>query len=121
MKIPEGYQVVMPYLILKGCGDFMDFSQRVFGATVGQVHRDDDGRIMHAEIKIQGSTIMMGESTADYRPRPGSLYIIVGDADQTYQKAIAAGATTLHPPEDKEYGRSAGVEDPFGNAWWITA
>jgi PhnB protein len=49
------------------------------------------------------------------------MFVIVPDADRTYEKALANGATTIMPPADQEYGRSGGVTDPYGNVWWITS
>lgn len=121
MKLPKEHQAVMPYLILPGVAGFIEFAQKVFNATTLLVHPAEGGGIMHAEISIEGSTIMMGDSNEQWNPRPSSLYIYSGDVDSAYKRAISHGAKTILEPEDKPYGRSCGVEDPYGNAWWITA
>jgi uncharacterized glyoxalase superfamily protein PhnB len=120
MKIPEGYQQVMPYLIVKGAAEFLDFMKNVFGAEEKMKVMRDEKTIMHAEIRIGESIIMFADATSQFEPRPAGMFVYVEDADQTYDKAIAAGATSLRPVCDQEYGRSGGVTDPFGNVWWPT-
>jgi uncharacterized glyoxalase superfamily protein PhnB len=121
MKLPPSHQAVMPYLILKGAAKFIDYARNVFNATESARHLTEDHQIMHAEILIGGSTIMIGDSSGQWKARPASLYIYAENVDATYEKAIRNGGTTLMPPEDKPYGRTCGVEDPFGNVWWITS
>src|SRR5690554_4450989 len=120
MNLPEGYQTVMPYLILKDVAAFMEFAKNVFGAEELAVYKNEDDSIMHAEIQIGGSTIMMGQSNDDWSIQNAGLYINVEDTDQTFQKAVDEGATVIMPIENKEYGRTSGVKDPQGNTWWIT-
>ena len=120
MKLPEKYQTVMPYLILKGADNFISFAKEVFNAEELSIHRNEDGSIMHAEIQIGGSTIMIGESGGQWAVQNAGLYINVANADETFKKATAKGAEVVMPMEEKEYGRSGGVKDPTGNTWWIT-
>ena len=75
---------------------------------------------MHGELKLGDSVLMIAEASDQYTARPAGLYIQVADADETYRKALDLGAKSIMAPEDKEYGRSGGVEDPFGNTLWIT-
>lgn len=121
MNLPQGHQAVMPYLIIPGAAKFIAFASRVFGATETTKHLTEDNQIMHAEIDIEGSTIMLGDSSEQWKPRPASLYIYSENVDKTYDQALALGGKTIMPPEDKPYGRTCGVEDPFGNVWWITS
>ena len=118
--IPEGYQQVMPYLIIKNASAFIDFMQDIFYAVEVMRHMRDENVIMHAEIKVGESVIMLADSNAQYPPSTAGMFIYVGDADTTYQNALAAGATSITAPADQPYGRSAGILDPFGNTWWIT-
>jgi PhnB protein len=110
----------MPYLIVKDAARFLDFTKNVFGAEEKMKVMRDENIIMHAEIRIGDSVIMFADATSQFDPRPAALFVYVEDADQTYNKAIAEGATSLTPMSDQEYGRSGGVLDPFGNAWWPT-
>jgi uncharacterized glyoxalase superfamily protein PhnB len=121
MKLPKGHQAVMPYLILKGAADFIDFAKKVFNAKETARHLTDDNRVMHAEIMIGDSTIMIGDSSEQWKTRPASLYIYSESVDNDFKKAVASGAATIQEPEDKPYGRACGVEDPYGNVWWITS
>ncbi|MEO8821104.1 MAG: VOC family protein [Ginsengibacter sp.] len=122
MKIPEGYQAVMPYLILENAESFIDFTQKVFEAKVLSRHLREDGKtVQHAEIQISGSVIMCAESTQDYPPQTSNLFIYVDDADQAYEAALQNGSTSVQEPSDKDYGRACGITDPTGNTWWITS
>ena len=121
MKIPENYNTVMPYLILKDASGFLSFTKNLFNAKELQKVTDDDGSIRHAEIKIGDSTIMIGGSGGQWNPQPAGLYIHVEDADKSYKKALELGAESVMEPSDQSYGRSSGVLDPFGNTWWLTS
>jgi PhnB protein len=121
LNIPEGYQSVMPYLIIENAAAFLDFTQKVFGA--GEKHKAmrDEKLIRHAEISIGGSVIMFADATEQFKQQPASFFIYVDDCDIVYQKALGNGAMTIREPENQEYGRSAGVKDASGNTWWITS
>ncbi len=122
MKIPEKYQTVMPYLIVKGAEDFLKFTQQVFHAEqLSKQLREDGKAVRHAEIRIGDSTIMFADATSQFEPCTAGLFVYVESADETYQKALAAGATSVMDLSDQDYGRSCGVTDPFGNTWWITS
>src|SRR3954454_23610966 len=120
LTLPEGYQRVMPYLILKDAQGFLNFMQTVFGATQKMKIMRDENHIMHAEIQVGESTIMFAESTEEYTTQNAGLFIYVNDADETYHKAIQEGATSVTALSNQDYGRSGGVKDAFGNVWWIT-
>ncbi len=123
MKIPPQYNQVMPYLILSGASDFKIFMQRVFGAEDQMTMADDNGSIRHGELKIGESVIMYADTTDQFHSNAAGMFIYVDDADLSYKKALAAGAAPVpgQEPSDKEYGRTCGVTDPFGNTWWITS
>jgi uncharacterized glyoxalase superfamily protein PhnB len=81
-------------------------------------HQDES--IMHAQLQIGDSILMLSEARGDVKPMPGMLYVYVDDVDVVYERALQAGATPLRPPTDEFYGdRSGGVEDMCGNQWWI--
>jgi uncharacterized glyoxalase superfamily protein PhnB len=122
MNIPQGYQAVMPYLILKNAEGFIDFTKKVFDAEILNKHLREDGHtIMHAEVNINGSVIMFAESTEQYGVQTANLFAYVDNADQAFQTAIKNGATIVNELSDQAYGRSGGVKDPNGNTWWITS
>jgi PhnB protein len=121
VNIPEGYQQIMPYLIVKNAAAFIEFTQNVFGAEEKFKAMRDENLIMHAEMSIGSSVIMIADATELYQAHGAGLFIYVDDCDAVYKNALANGATTKSEPADQEYGRSAGVNDAFGNTWWITA
>ncbi|WP_345953564.1 VOC family protein [Mucilaginibacter sp. PAMB04168] len=120
LNIPEGYQRVMPYLIVKDAARFFTFMQTVFGATEKLKVMRNETTIMHAELQVGTSTIMFTDATEDYPVQNAGLFIYVADCDTTYQKALANGASSIMEPANQDYGRSAGVLDAFGNTWWIS-
>jgi PhnB protein len=121
VNIPEGYQAIMPYLIIEHAAKFSKFMQDVFGAKEKTKEMRDEQTIMHAELELNGSTIMFADATEKYSVQNAGLFIYVTNCDNCYTRAMADGATSLREPEDQPYGRSAGIQDPFGNTWWITS
>lgn len=111
----------MPYLILKDVRGFIRFALNVFDAQILEEHLDEDHRVVHAEIKIGDSTIMMGQANEIWNVNNAGMFIYVEDADKTYQNALENNAEPIMEIEDKDYGRSGGIRDPFGNVWWITS
>lgn len=121
--IPKGYRTVTPYLVAADGPALLEFAKQAFGAeetfrTVGSAGG------MHAEARIGDSMLMIGGGIPgrEFRSTPNThaLHIYVEDADAVYQKALAAGATSIDEVRDQEYGeRSGGVKDPAGNFWYI--
>ena len=119
-SIPEGYHTVTPYLVVHGVAQLIDFLKQVFAAEELSRMARPDGTIMHAEVKIGDSRVMMGEASGNFEPMPAMLHLYVEDTDTVYQRALRAGATSLREPEDQFYGdRLGGVGDAFGNQWWL--
>lgn len=123
MKIPVQYNQLMPYLIIKGTEDFKKFMEKVFDAKEQMIVPGEDGTVMHGELRVGNAVIMYAESGGQFAVMNAGMYIHVDNADATYKKALAAGAVTVEgqEPSDKDYGRTCGVNDPFGNTWWITS
>ena len=118
--IPEGFHSVTPYLVVRGVPRLLDFLKHAFDATELMRMAQTDGTIMHAEVRIGDSIVMMGEATGEFQSMPGVIHLYVQDADTTYQRALQAGATSTMEPADQFWGdRHAGVIDPVGNRWWI--
>ena len=119
----DGHQGVMVYLILSDAPGFVEFAKTVFEATERMRIPREDGKIMHAELSIAGSTLMLADATEEYSVQTtGYSFVYVRDVDEGYRKAMAAGATSIREPFDETYGaRSAGIEDPFGNTWWMAS
>jgi len=118
--IPEGYRSVTPYLIVQGASKLIDFAKLAFGAEETFRMPGPGGAIMHAEMRIGDSMVMLSDATPENPPMPIMIHLYVEDADRVYKRALAAGASSLREPADQFYGdRSAGVKDAFGNQWWL--
>jgi PhnB protein len=127
-KIPEGYNTLQPYLMFVNAREAIDFYVKIFGAKEKLCMKSPEGRIVHAEIGIGNSVLMLADENPDieafaashYNGSPVSLMLYVEDCDTTYAAAVATGAKSLREPADQPYGdRMAGVLDPFGYKWWI--
>jgi PhnB protein len=118
--IPEGYHTVTPYLIVKGAKGLLEFLKDAFDAEEKEKMASPDGTIMHAEVKIGDSMIMLADAQGQWQPTTAAVYMYVPDVDATYKRALAAGGTSTMEPADQFYGdRHGGVKDQFGNFWWI--
>lgn len=118
---PEAHQDAVPYLVVHNASKLCDFVKAAFGAQELERHVTPDGYIMHSEFRIGDSVICIADSKPEWAPRVASIMLYVQDPDATYANAVAAGATTTYDLEDKDYGmRSAGIEDPAGNHWYIS-
>ena len=125
--IPDGYHTLTPYLIVQGASDAIDFYKKALGATETARHTLDDGRIMHAEIRVGDSPIMLADEAPGMGAKdpkafgsPVSLFLYVEDVDASFDRAVEAGAKAIRPVADQDYGdRMGGVEDPFGYSWWL--
>jgi uncharacterized glyoxalase superfamily protein PhnB len=118
----DTYRTVTPYLLVSDADAELAFLKAAFGATERGVQRNADNSVMHAEVTIGDSIVMLGQGSERWKPRPASLYLWVDDVDATYAQALRAGATSESEPEDKPYGhRNAGAIDPNGVTWWIGA
>ena len=118
--IPDGYHTITPYLVCERLSELIDFLKTAFGAIEKERHLSKTGRVMHAEVQIGDSIVMMGEAMEGFQPVQTSLYFYVVDTDSVYNKAIKAGGVSLMEPANQFYGdRNAGVQDPSGNKWWL--
>ena len=119
--IPEGYNQLMPYLIVANAQGFIDFTKSVFDAEEKSKTMRDESTVMHAEVSIGDNVIMLADATAQHTEQTAGLFIYVDDCDSVHQKALDNGATLIMEPANQSYGRSSGVKDPFGITWWITS
>jgi PhnB protein len=114
------YRTLTPYLVVPDADAEMNFLRTAFGATEVSCQRNNDRTVMHAELKIGDSLVMLGQASLEWRALPAALYVWVPDVDAVYTRALEAGATSQSAPEDKPYGhRNAGVVDRNGVTWWI--
>jgi len=124
--IPQGYTTVTPSITLKDTSKAIEFYKNALGATEKMRMPGPDGRIMHAEIQIGNSNIMMNDEVMGSRSAqtiggsPVSFYLYVENADTAFQKAISAGGKQIMPVTDMFWGdRMGNFEDPFGHRWTI--
>ena len=127
--VPDGYHTASPYLIVANAADALEFYRTAFGATVKRQLSTADGKIMHAEMKIGDSIVMLADefpSHEAFAPQhfggsPVSVVLYVENADTLYAQALAAGAVSLRPMADQPFGdRSGTIRDPFGHRWTLT-
>jgi len=127
--IPEGFHSITPHIICKNAAKAIEFYAKAFGATeVCRLPGPDGKSIMHAEIQIGSSRVMLAEENPEWNCKgPGLLggtavvlHMYVKDADAAFKQAVAAGAKTIMPVTDMFWGDRYGkVADPFGHEWSI--
>ncbi|WP_454785680.1 VOC family protein [Legionella sp. WA2024007413] len=128
--IPDGFHTVTPSLTFKDCAKAIEFYKQAFHAKALQIFPSlDEKGIMHAQIQIGNSIIMMGDemegehcskSAETLGNSPITLFIYVSDVDTFFQQAVAAGGQIIMPVADMFWGDRAGfIKDPFGYSWMI--
>jgi PhnB protein len=126
--VPDGYHTVTPYLVIKNAGKAIKFYKEAFGATELTRLAAPDGGVMHAEIRIGDSPVMLCDECPDWNSLSPqtiggtsvSIVLYLEDVDTVVNRAVAAGATLLMPVADQFWGDRMGtVADPFGHKWSI--
>lgn len=118
---PDQHSTVSPYLVVDGASATIEFLERVFGAVELQRFPSDSGKLLHAEVRVDDTVVMLADSSPNWPPVRSHVHGYVRDVDETYRRALEAGATSVQEPaqrEDEEDKR-AGVLDPAGTTWWI--
>ena len=118
---PEGYSTVSPYLIAAGAQAVIDFLKKAFGARELRRYDMPDGSIMHAEVRIGDTVVMIGDAGEHWPAVPAHVHVYVDSVDETYRRALDAGGVSVQLPQQKgqDPDRRGGVKDPAGNTWWI--
>lgn len=127
--IPDGYNTVTPTLTVRSTANAIEFYKKAFGAQEMNRFPGPDGKtIMHAEIKIGNSRIMLADESPQMRNKSpqstggatGGIFLYVEDSDDIFKKAVSAGGKVTMPIGDQFWGdRAGGIEDPFGHNWMI--
>jgi uncharacterized glyoxalase superfamily protein PhnB len=126
--IPKGYHTITPGLAVRDAASAIDFYKKAFGAKEKMRMPGPDGKLMHAELQIGNSKIMLGEenpqmnhlSPQTLNGTPVGLYVYVKDVDKVFSQAVKAGATVVMPVTDMFWGdRHGQLKDPFGHSWGI--
>lgn len=117
---PDGYNSVSPYLTVNGAQATLDFLVQVFGATPLRAYPGDNGRLAHAEVRIDDSVVMLADAIDGWPALPAHVHVYVADVDATHARALAAGATEVQAPVQKDdEDRRGGFRDAGGITWWI--
>jgi len=124
--IPDGMRTITPHLVCAGAADAIGFYVKAFGAVEMARMPAPGGKLMHAQVKIGDSIVMLVDEMPEFgalgplalKGTPVTIHMYVEDVDAAYAKAVAAGATAKMPPADMFWGDRYGqVEDPFGHRW----
>jgi uncharacterized glyoxalase superfamily protein PhnB len=117
---PEGYNSVSPYLIVDGAGELIDFLVLVFDAVEMRRFPDDSGKVMHAEVRIDDTVVMLADGTGDWPPASAQVHVYVPDVEETYRRALQAGAQSVQEPVQKgDEDKRGGIIGPGQVTWWI--
>jgi PhnB protein len=117
---PVGYPSVSPYLIVSDAAATIRFLEQVFGGRLLRSFPDAQGRLMHAEVRLDDSVLMLADSAPEWPPVPSYVHVYVPDVDASHASALAAGATSVQLPVKKDdEDKRGGVRDAGGTTWWI--
>jgi PhnB protein len=126
--IPKGYHTVTPSIVVDGAAKAIDFYKKALGAEEITRFPGPDGKIMHAEIRIGDSVIMLVDQMPEQGGRgpkliggtPVSFFIYGENVDAAWKRAVDAGAKPIMPLDDQFWGDRTGLlEDPYGHHWWL--
>jgi uncharacterized glyoxalase superfamily protein PhnB len=126
--IPEGFHTVTPHLVCAGAAEAIEFYKKAFDAVEMGRMPGPGGKIMHAQLRIGDSPIMLADDFPDFGSKgplalkgtPVVIHLYVADADATFAQAVAAGAKPVMPLADMFWGDRYGqLDDPFGHRWSI--
>ncbi len=115
---PDSYTSVSPYLIVDGAARTIQFLIDTFGATELRRMNNDDGSIMHAEVRVDVSVIMLADQKTEWPAGGAHVHVYVADPEDAYRRALAAGGQSIQEPNPQDEHRG-GVRDPGGTTWWI--
>lgn len=117
---PASYSTVSPYLVVAGAGRTIAFLTRVFGATELRRFDDGGGRVLHAEVRVDDTVILLADAADGWPAVPAHVHVYVPDVVATYRAALDAGATSVQEPVKKDDPDTrGGVKDAGGTTWWI--
>lgn len=118
---PTGYNSASPYFIVNGAQKFIDLLSQIFDAKELRKYNLPNGSIMHAEIQLDDSVIMLDDSSDKFPPVPIVMHVYVPNVDETFEKAIQAGCEIVEQPKEREGDpdRRATFKDFAGNLWSV--
>ena len=120
---PDNYPSMSPYLICSDGDALIRFIEQAFGGVLQRRYDRDDGSVMHAEVRIDDSIIMMGCPPGPVDPSTSHIHLYVPDASTVFDQAVKAGASVVQELMRKDDGDDlrGGVQDPSGTTWWIAS
>lgn len=117
---PSGYNSVSPYLVVSDANATIDFLQKAFDAVEIRRFAGPDGRVMHAEVRIDDTVVMLADGSQGWPAVAAHVHVYVADVDESYRRAIAAGGVSVQEPVKKDDAdRRSGVREGGGSTWWI--
>ncbi len=118
--IPEGFRTVTPFLSVDGASEAIEFYKKAFGAEEKSRMPAPGGKVMHAQLKLGDSPVMIADAMMGSPPLTAGIHLYVADADALWARATAAGAQVVMPIADMFWGDRYGVlSDKWGNKWSI--
>jgi PhnB protein len=119
---PEGYNSVSPYFIVTGAQKFTDFLKQVFDAVEKRRYDNKDGTVMHLEVQIDDSIIMLADSSDQWPPTTHVMHVYVEDSDKTFDLAVELGCQVLERPTNKsgDPDKRGTFKDAWGNLWSVS-
>ena len=118
---PNGYTSVAPYLIVTNAAETLKFLAAVFDAKELRKFAGPAGRVVHAEVRVDDTVVMLAEGGDAFPPVPAHVHVYVPDVDAVYARALAHGAVSIQAPVKKEdEDKRGGVRDAGGTTWWIS-
>ena len=117
---PSGYNSVSPYLVVSDADATIDFLRKAFDAVEIRRFAGPDGRVMHAEVRIDDTVVMLADGSQGWPAIAAHVHVYVADVDESYRRAIAAGGVSVQEPVKKDDAdRRSGVREGGGSTWWI--
>lgn len=119
---PKNYNSVSPYFIVDGAQKLVDLLKRVFSATELRRYDRPEGKIMHIEVRVDDSVVMIADSTDQYPPNTHMTHVYVPDVDETFRKALALGCAVVDEPKQKDGDPDKrGMFTDFAGNFWAVA
>ncbi len=119
---PTDYNSASPYFVVPGAQRFIDLLKALFNATQLRTYSRPDGSIMHTEVRIDDSVIMISDATKEFAGNTHMMHVYVPNVDDVYKKALALGCRSLGEPvqKDGDPDRRGGFQDFAGNEWYVS-
>lgn len=119
---PSGYNSVSPYVVVRGAQQMIDLLKKIFDVKELRRYDDGKGRIVHGEVMLDDSIIMIADSTEQWPPNKSLIHVYVKDVDATYKRALEAGCQSVQEPrvQEGDPDRRGGFNDFSGNSWFVS-